>query len=152
MIIFALSCGTPPRSLPAKQISAIQDSVRILADSIAKNVSRDGSVAWLHYFENSTDFFMVSDGQLVFPDIDSARNFVNNTLVKTYRNIELHLSNVRIVPVSKDYAILAGNFHEDITYSDGKKLPTEGYLTATAHLTSEGWKLQNAHWSSIATH
>lgn len=148
----AISCKNTTGSLTAKQISDVQDSVHILGDSIEKFVSQQGPLAWLRYFENSPQFFMAADGQLVFPNIDSAKNFVTNILTKTYRNIELHWSNIRVVPVSLQFAILAANFHEDITYSDGKKLSTDGYFTGTAHETTKGWKLQNAHWSSIPTH
>jgi hypothetical protein len=155
LIIFAnlaISCNQVPGSLTSKQISDVQDSVKVLADSIAADVSLEGPAAWLRYFENSPDFFMAAEGQLVFPNIDSAKNFVTNTLVKTYRSIELHWSNIRVVPVTSQFAVLAANYHEDATYSDGKKLASDGYFTGMAHQTNKGWKLQNVHWSSIVTH
>lgn len=152
LVIVVLSCNTTTGSMTAKQIADVQDSVRALTDSVARNVSSEGPVAWLSYFENSPDFFMAADGQLVFPNIDSAKNFVSNTLVKTYRNIQLRWSTVRIVPVTPQFAMVAAAYHEDITYSDQKKLSADGYFTGAAHQTSKGWKLQNAHWSSVATH
>ncbi|MFI5185428.1 MAG: hypothetical protein ACHQF0_01750 [Chitinophagales bacterium] len=152
LMSIVVSCNHTTGSLTTKQISDVQDSVRVLTDSIAKNISLEGPVAWLRYFENSPDFFMAADGQLVFPNIDSAKNFITNTLVKTYRNIQLHWSNMRITPVTSQFALVGAGYHEDITYSDGKKLSTDGYFTGAAHQTDQGWKLQNAHWSSITTH
>ena len=107
-----------------------------MVDSIAKQISRDGPVAWFRYFDDSPGFFTASDDQLVFPNIDSAKNFVTNTLVEAYGNIELHWNNIRIVPVTARFAILASGFHEDITCSNGNKSSTDGYFTGMAHQTA----------------
>src|ERR1035437_8880150 len=152
LIVFAISCSNNTESLKPKQASDIQDSVRQMAESIAKNVSHEGPTAWLRYFENTPAFFMASEGQLVFPNNDSAKNFINNILVKSISKIELHWSNIRIDPFTSKLAGIAAIFHEDITDSAGSKLPHDGYFTGIAHQTSQGWKLHNAHWSIIVTH
>ena len=121
-------------------------------DSISRNVSQHGPIAWLKYFENTSDFFMVSDGQLVFPNIDTATNFINNVLVKVIPKIQLSWSNIRIDPFTTSFAGISTVYHEDITDSSGKTTPHDGYFTGIAHQTSQGWKLRNAHWSSIVTH
>ena len=148
-LIIAISCNYSKSPSTSQQISNMKDSVKAMTDSIAKRVSSEGPMTWLNYFENSPDFFMVNDGQLVFPNIDSAKNFVSNTLVKVYKIIALSWRNVRIVPVDPEFAVIAANYHEDATYSDGGKLSTDGYFTALAHHTAQGWKLQNVHWSSL---
>lgn len=146
-IVFAISCNTNTGSLNAKQVADIQDSVQRMTESIAKNVSLEGPVAWLQYFENAPGFFMASNGQLVFPNIDTARNFINNILVKSIVKIELRWSNIRIDPLSGKLAGISAIFHEDITDSTRKMTPYDGYFTGIAHQTSQGWKLHNAHWS-----
>ena len=94
---------------------------------------------------------MASDGQLVFPTIDTATSFINNNLVKIIHNIELRWSNIRIDPLANKLASISAEFHEDITDSTGKMTPPDGYFSGIAHQTLEGWKLHNAHWSSIAS-
>jgi hypothetical protein len=135
-------------SMTPAQCSIVQDSVRKMAESITRNVNGKGPVAWLRYFENSPGFFMVSDGQLVFPNYDSATNFIENTLIKNITKIKLQWSNIRIDPITCKSAGMAANFHENITYSSGKTVPADGYFTAIVRQTSDGWKLHNAHWSS----
>jgi hypothetical protein len=121
-----------------------------MTSSIAKDVLRNGPVAWLTYFENTPDFFMVSDGQLVFPNIETAKKIINNTLLKTIQKIELRWSNIQIDPLTNKLASISAAFNEDITDSTRKTTPHAGYFTAIACQTSQGWKLHNAHWSSMA--
>jgi hypothetical protein len=149
LIVFVISCSNKTESLNAKQASEIQDSVQLMFESIARNVSREGSVAWLRHFENGPDFFMAADGQLVFPNIDTATNLINNVVVKSMPKIELRWSNIRIDPLAHKLASISAVYHEDITDPTGKMTPHDGYFTGIAHQTPQGWKLQNAHWSSL---
>jgi hypothetical protein len=80
IFFFISSCNNNAETFTAKERSFVQDKVKLMTDSIASAVSNEGPTAWLNYFENTPDFFMVSDGQLVFPNIDTAKNFINNTL------------------------------------------------------------------------
>ena len=152
LIIFAVSCRNHKGNTSTKNLTVTGDSVRLMAESIAINVSHNGPAAWLNYFENSSDFFMASEGQLVFPNIDTAKSFINNVLIKSIRKIDLHWSNLRVDPLTLKFAGISAGFHEDITDSSGKTIPEDGYFTAIAHRTSQGWKLRNAHWSIKANH
>jgi hypothetical protein len=151
MILFLLisSCSNHADYLTQAQNAFVKSNVQQMTDSIAKNVSDKGPVAWLLYFENTPGFFMASEGQLKFSNHDSASNFINTTLVKSIHKIELHWSTVRIDPLTNKLASIGAFFHEDITDISGKKIPVDGYFTGIAHLTSQGWKLRNAHWSVI---
>jgi hypothetical protein len=135
-----------------KERSLVQDNVQLMVESIAKNISNEGPVVWLRYFENTPDFFMASDGLLVFPDIDTATDFLNNKLIKMMPEIQLSWSNIRIDPLTTTLANISAVYHEDITDSTGKMTPHDGFFTGIAHKTSLGWKLRNAHWSSTVTH
>jgi hypothetical protein len=146
-----ISCNNTTESLTPKERSIVQDSVQLMAESIEKRISHDGPVVWLRYFENEPDFFMASDGQLVFPNIDTARNFINNKLIKMMPKIQLRWSNIHIDALTDKLAGISAVYHEDITDSSGKITPHDGYFTAIAHQSSEGWKLRNAHWSSRVT-
>ena len=152
VFFFLSSCSNNTGSFTQKERSFVQDSVKLMTDSIAESVSHEGPAAWLRYFENTPGFFMVSDGQLVFPNIDTARYFIKNVLIPKMPVIELRWSNVRIDPLTNEFANIAAFYHEDIPDSSGKKIPHDGYFTAIAHRTSQGWKLHNAHWSSMVAH
>jgi hypothetical protein len=105
--------------------------------------------AWLNYFEESPDFFMVSDGQLAFKDYQSGKLFIENTLIKNILKINLQWNYLRIDPLTSELASMGGNFHEDLTDSSGKIIQSDGYLTAVAKLTNRGWKIRNLHWSML---
>ena len=147
-ILFLNSCNTHSDVLTKKQRTLVSDSIQKMMTSIEKDISHDGPVAWIRYFSGSPDFFMVSDGQIVFPTGDSATHFINNTLVKIIPKIVLHWSNVRIDPIIPGLASIGATFHEDLTDASGKRMPQDGYFTAIAQKTEVGWKLRNAHWSS----
>jgi len=141
------SCNDTAVTLTDHQAGAVQDSVHQMVETIAKDVSSEGPVAWLHHFENSKDFFMASGGRLVFPNNDSATNFVKNVVVKMMPKVELHWKNIRITPINIEFATIAADFHEDIADSAGNRKPEDGYFTGIAHHSNKGWQLLNAHWS-----
>jgi hypothetical protein len=149
IFFFINSCSNNIETFTAKERSIVKDNVKLMTDSIAITISHEGPIAWLKYFENTPDFFMVSDGQLVFPNIDTAKYFINNILVTKMPKLELRWRDVRIDPLTKEFANVAAFYHEDIPDSGGKKIPYDGYFTAIAHRTSLGWKLHNAHWSNM---
>jgi hypothetical protein len=126
---------------------AVQDGVHQMLDSIARNVSDKGPVAWLNYFENTPDFFMATDGQLDFPSRDTAAIIINNKIVKQIIAIELKWNNIHIDALSGTLAAIGADFHEDVTDTNGNNLPVNGYFTGIAHRSAEGWQLRNLHWS-----
>lgn len=151
LIFFIISCCHDADHLTQSQYAMVKHSVQQMTDSIAKNVSDKGPAAWLLYFENTPGFFMASEGQLAFPNIETATNFIHHTLVKSIHKIELHWKSIRIDPLTTKLASIGAIFHEDITDFSGKKIPVDGYFTGIAHQTSQGWKLYNAHWSTVIT-
>jgi hypothetical protein len=151
LIFLVSSCQDHTDYLTLSQSAIVKDGVQQMVDSIAKAVSYEGPVAWIRYFENSPDFFMASQGQLAFTNNDSLAIFLKNTYSKTVSKIDLRWNHVRIDPFTTRLAGIAAIFHEDITDFTGRKSPTDGYFTAIAHQTPQGWELQNAHWSIIPT-
>jgi hypothetical protein len=150
LLMVIVSCNEKKDTLTPGQIADVKDSVQIMAQSIAKDISQQGPKAWLQYFEDAPDFFMASEGKLVFPNIDTAKNIINTKLITIISKIELHWSDVRIHPLTASLAGMAATFHEDITDVSGKTTPHDGYFTGLAHQTPQGWKLLNAHWSVVA--
>jgi hypothetical protein len=146
-----LSCRDEPGKLSAFQVKEVQDSVSQMAERIARDVSRKGPVAWLDYFEDTPNFFMASEGNLVFPDHDSASNFIKKFLVTYISDIQLRWSATRIDPLTRKLANMAAHFQEKIRFSSGKQTEEEGYFTAVAERSSKGWQLRNAHWSIVGS-
>jgi len=144
------SCSNKTISFSSKQHSIVKDNVQTMLASIAKDVSDKGPIAWLDHFENSADFFMASNGELVFPNIDTAKTFINTVLVKNMIRIKLQWKDPHIDPLSSTLASVSAYYHEDATDSTGKNTPYDGYFTGIAVQTAQGWTLHNAHWS-IAT-
>jgi hypothetical protein len=143
------SCHNQAEGLTPLQASIVRDSVQQMVQSISKVVSHEGPIAWIQYFENSADFYMASEGQLAFTNNDSLTSFLKNNYSKTVSKIELSWNQIRITPFTSRLAGIGAIFHEDITDIAGRKLASDGYFTGIAHQTSQGWQLQNAHWSII---
>src|ERR1700727_2897240 len=99
-----LSCGHRRGPLTEKESTVIRDSVTQLTANIARDLSANGPAVWLNYFEDAPGFFMVDDGSLSFPDYNSAKHFVQDTLVKLFPHITLNWSSVRIHPLSRRLA------------------------------------------------
>ncbi|PWT71245.1 MAG: hypothetical protein C5B59_18565 [Bacteroidetes bacterium] len=121
-------------------------------ESVSREVTQNGPHTWLQYFENSDDFYMASEGILVFPNYDSAKVFVNNKLVKLIDKIDLRWKNIRVDVIDRNFASVAATYHEDKTNAGGIKDSEDGYFSGLAHWREGKWKLRNAHWSMMNTH
>ncbi len=142
---YVIACnyaGSP--NLPKEKKDA-----RSFMNSIATEVSTKGPSAWLFIFENNPDFFMASDGKLVFENYDSAKNFINNFLIKNITKISLQWNHANVQFLTDSFTQLRAGFHEDITNAKDSISRYDGYFTALAHYTNEGWKIRNVHWSII---
>ena len=150
LIITASVCSfscKPNSGLSDADKATVIQNVRNLADSVIVDLSAKGPAAWLGYFENSPGFYMASDGQIAFPDYKAATTFVNDTLAKQFKSVHLKFNNTHITPLSAQYATVGAGFHEDMIDLSGKSMHFDGYFTATAHQSANGWKYLNMHWS-----
>jgi SnoaL-like domain len=146
-LILFISCHSNNSNLRADERSLVKDSISLMTVNITNDLSAHGPVAWLNYFEDVPDFFMAVDGEMAFMNYQSAKIFIQDTLVKTIRKINLQWSHLRIDPLTTQLASIGADFHEDLTDSTGKIIQGDGYITAIAVQTNEGWKLRNLHWS-----
>lgn len=147
MSCLAFACHTNPSALDTKESHLVTDSIHRLVSGLTKDLADRGPIAWLNYFEESPDFFMVSNGQLVFKDYQSGKTFIENILTKNLIKIHLQLNQLRIDPLTSDLASIGADFHEDLVDSAGKIIQGDGYLTALVKHTPQGWKLRNLQWS-----
>ena len=142
MIQILLSC----KSAGQTDTMGVEKGVRRMAEAIVRDLHKDGPVAWLQYFSASKHFFMASNGQLAFPNNDSASAFVH-TFAKTIRQIDLTWDDVRIDSLTPHLAVLAASFHEVLISAAGGQDTSAGYFTGVAENFPTGWKLRDAHWS-----
>ena len=140
------TCRPNTGSARQDQLDSVRDSVAAFSATVAHDVTRDGSKAWMRFFSRSPQFYMASAGKLVFPNIDSAAVFVDSLTV-WIRSIQLSWSDISVDPLTPDLAGFRASFHELETLSSGRKTIQDGYCTATVEHTASGWKFRNLHWS-----
>ena len=154
MLIFAIVAAAlapgchsgEPSALDPGAAAEVQGAVRLLADSVAHDVTHDGPNAWLRYFDPAPGFFMASSGSIAFPNFDSAAAFVPR-FAAGMRGIELSWNDVRVDPLTSRLAVMGASFTEVITDTAGGTLHIGGYFTAIARQTPSGWRLRDANWS-----
>ncbi len=116
---------------------------------VAREVSRDGPGAWKRVFQDGPQFFMASDGTLVFADGAAMRSGVD-ALTHTLPHIELRFGDdLRVDAVTPTLAAVGASYQELQTDAQGRRHEDHGYLTALAELKDGTWRLRNAHWSSV---
>jgi len=140
------ACRLKPESPSQDQLGPVRDSIRIFAATVAHDVTREGSKAWLRFFSRSPQFFMASEGRLVFPTIDSATVFVDSLAV-WIRSIQLSWGDISVDPLTPQLAVFKASFHELVTDRSGRQTAQDGYCTATVEHTGVGWQFRNLHWS-----
>ena len=144
---FLVSCKSGEQKDRIVYPVSVSKDVIQLADSIALDISKNGPAAWLYYFENSPDFYMASNGSLIFPDYATALRYIHDSLIHTIPHITLKWTGIRVDSISPDHAFIASGFQEDITGANGTVNSIRGFFTAVARSTPFGWKLSGVHWS-----
>ena len=126
---------------------AVEDSARHFLEDVATAVTAEGPSAWRREFANRPEFFMASDGGLVFTDGASAAKGID-ALAENLPKISLTFSDLRVDALTPQFAVVAASYSE--VQEDGKGLShtDRGYFTGLAELSAGQWQLRSAHWSS----
>jgi hypothetical protein len=146
-MLLIFSCKNNTAKLTTEERKLVTDSVTRMATNISNDISAKGPAAWLNYFENDPGFFMASGGMLVFRNYTVAKSYTLDTVAKNFKKISLDLANVKVDPLTVNYASLGADFHEDIVLANGQSLSVGGYVTATAHFDGSKWRLRNLNWA-----
>ncbi|MEP6690897.1 MAG: hypothetical protein ABJD07_07060 [Gemmatimonadaceae bacterium] len=134
-------------ALAAAHAEAIGDSVRALMSTVSNDIARGGPVAWLPHFVRGREFFMVSEGELVFPSPEVADRFVK-AFAPTIRQIEITWNgDIRVDALAPGLAMIASPYHEVRTDTAGHRSDETGYFTGLAEHRGNEWQLRDAHWS-----
>jgi hypothetical protein len=136
--------------LDASHATAIRDSVRVFAESVALGVTARGPAAWRAYLADEPSFFWADEGRLVFLNSDSAGRAMQH-FASTTAHIELRWGDsLRIDPLAPGLASLASRFHLIGVDTQGHRVEEDGVFTGIAEHRGVGWRLRNLHWSVAA--
>jgi hypothetical protein len=125
----------------------VEQDVRQLMQFVARDVTEQGPLAWLKYFESGPSFFMGVNGQMAFANgaaaIDGTQSFA-----RTIQHIELQWGDLRVDPLTSEFAIVAAPWREIRVDLAGHRLEDAGFFTALAEFRDGRWQFRDAHWSS----
>jgi hypothetical protein len=142
----AAATAAPPALTPEAR-RAVEDSARQFLLDVATAVTAEGPIAWRREFANRPEFFMASDGGLVFADGAAAARGID-ALADSLPKISLTFTDLRADALTPTLAVLGASYSE--VQEDGKGLAhnDRGYFTGVAELSNGHWQLRDAHWSS----
>jgi hypothetical protein len=126
----------------------IEQSARVFAGSVARDVTNEGPAAWRRCFADLPAFFMAFDGQLQFRDSAAATAAIQN-LSRSVKQIDLKWGDdLRVDVLAPHIAMLGTSWRETIVQTDGGRVDSRGYFTGPAERRGERWQFRNAHWST----
>ena len=141
----AQSLASP--TLTEQERIEVTGDVRVFALEVAQDVTLRGPGAWARHFSTAPEFFMASQGTLQFPNGVAAAQGIE-ALTQTLKRIDLRFGDdLRVDPLTADYAVVAASFTEVLTDNADHDTPVSGYFTALAERRGAGWVFRNAHWS-----
>lgn len=136
-------------SLTPAQKQDVENSVRGFAINVADDVTQQGPTAWRKYFSDGPEFFMAVNGQLAFPDSQTATRVIQD-LPSKIKLIDVKWGNdLRIDPLSPNLAMVATSYTEIITDLQGHRSTHNGYFTGLAEYRDDRWRFRDAHWSEL---
>ena len=115
--------------------------------TVARDVTAQGPAAWRQHFSLAPAFFMVSDGQLVFPS-GAALSTALPELIRSLPHIELQWGeDIRVDALTPRLAVVATRYRELLVNGAGQQSESTGFFTGTAEKQNGHWQFRNAHWS-----
>jgi hypothetical protein len=132
---------------PAPLPTSDTDAVRQFVARVATDITAKGPAAWRDFFDDSPNFFMASEGKLVFSSGAAAREGIDG-LTHIITSIQLRWGTDLIVqPLAPGLAMVGVPYREVRVDTAGRKIEERGYFTGVAELGRGGWRFRNAHWS-----
>ena len=135
--------------MTAERAALVDRSVRAFAQTVAHDVTQEGPAAWRRHFADIPEFFMASEGRLVFPNSASATAGIQN-LPRSIKQIDLRWGDdLRVDPLTPDLAAVAMSYHEVQISPEGHRVEENGFFTGIAEQRDGRWQFRNAHWSVV---
>jgi hypothetical protein len=131
------------QSLTPASDAAIDESARTFMHTVAHDVTQEGPLAWLKFFDTGSGFFMAVNGQLAFPNAAAAKEGTEN-FARTIKSIDLTWGNdLRVDPLTAELAVVAASWREIQVDKAGHRIEEAGYFTGLGY-----WRFRDAHWSA----
>jgi hypothetical protein len=150
-----LACGKAkapsdaPKTLSPGAAADVQEAVRGFMRGVARDVTRDGPIAWRKHFSEGPDFYMASEGALQFQS-GAAASAAIQELVKVLTHIELAWGDeVRVDALGPTLAGVATTYSEVLVNASGERHQEKGFFTGTVEYKDGRWQFRNAHWSAL---
>ena len=135
------------QSLTPASAAAAGESVRTFMRTVAHDVTQEGPLAWLKFFDTGPGFFMAVNGQLAFPNAAAAEEGTRN-FARIINRIDLTWGDdLRVDPLTAELAVVAASWREIQVDKAGHRIEEAGYFTALAEYRDGRWRFRDAHWS-----
>jgi len=150
------SAGCSPRtsgsaelqSITPASAAAIDESARRFMHTVAHDVTQEGPLAWLKFFDTGPGFFMAVNGQLAFPNAAAAKEGTQN-FARTINRIELTWGNdLRVDTLTTELSVIAASWREILVDKAEHRIEEAGYFTALVEYREGSWRFRDAHWSA----
>jgi hypothetical protein len=116
--------------------------------AVADDVTQEGALAWLKFFNTGPEFFMAVNGQLAFPNAAAAREGTQN-FARTINRIELTWGDdLRVDPLTAELAVVAASWREAQVDQAAHRTEEAGYFTGLVEYRDARWRFRDAHWSA----
>ena len=148
--IFTGAHARSSQSITPARAAKVEQDTRQLMQSVARDVTQQGPLAWLKYFEPGPSFFMAVNGQMAFADGTAASEGTQN-FSRTIQRIELQWGDLRVDPLTSEFAVVGAPWREISVDRAGRRIEDAGFFTALAEFRDGRWQFRNAHWSSSST-
>jgi hypothetical protein len=136
------------QSLTPASDATIDESARTFMHTVAHDVTQDGPLAWLKFFDTGPWFFMAVNGQLAFPNDAAAKEGTQN-FARTINRIDLTWGNdLRVDPLTAELAVVAASWREIQVDKAGHRIEEAGYFTGLVEYRDGHWRFRDAHWSA----
>jgi hypothetical protein len=136
------------QSLTPASDAAIDESARTFMHTVAHDVTQEGPLAWLKFFDTGPGFFMAVNGQLAFPNAAAAKEGTEN-FARTINHIDLTWGNdLRVDPLTAELSVVAASWREIQVDKAGHRIEDAGYFTGLAEHRDGHWRFRDAHWSA----
>ncbi len=151
-VVLLVACGSnhlssTQQSLTSERATEVERDVRAYTGDVARDVTHDGPAAWRKHFADSPEFFMASEGRLVFPNSAAATAGIQQ-FAGTINHMELEWGHdLRVDPLTPELAVVAAPWHEIRIDKAGNRVDESGYFTAIAEYKDGRWQFRDAHWS-----
>jgi hypothetical protein len=136
------------QSLTPASDAAIDESARTFMHTVAHDVTQEGPLAWLKFFDTGPGFFMAVNGRLAFPNAAAAKEGTQN-FARTIKSIDLTWDNdLRVDPLTAELAVVEASWREIQVDKAGHRIGEAGYFTGLVEYRDGHWRIRDAHWSA----